>query len=175
MQRSPSRSATHCNTIILKVSIMMNKEWTCWSVQCGCTVQYHWWINSQYIKPNVYLHLFKGHFLHVWHISYVSVWDAPPCNLPCRSLLQTQTKGILVNLPSDVMTNYIPVTQMKQKRHISWHMTHGSLLAYSLIQTPDPHSICLLCVNKQVNVITAIRRSEIRFQGRSTRILKFWS
>lgn len=50
-------------------------------------------------------------------------------------------------------------------------MTHGSPLAFSLTQSPDPHIICLLCVDKQVNVTMAIRRSEIQSQGRSSRIL----
>lgn len=52
-------------------------------------------------------------------------------------------------------------------------MTHGSPLAYSLAQTPDPLLMCILCVDKQVNVIMAIRRSHIQFQGRSTRTLEF--
>ncbi len=45
-------------------------------------------------------------------------------------------------------------------------MTHGSPLAFSLTQSHDPHIICILCVDKQVNVIMAIRRSEIQSQGR---------
>lgn len=43
-------------------------------------------------------------------------------------------------------------------------MTHGSPLAYSPTQAPDPHLICILCVDNQVNVITPIRMSEIHFQ-----------
>lgn len=51
-------------------------------------------------------------------------------------------------------------------------MTHSSPLAHSLTQTPDPQLICTSCVDKQVNVIVARRRSEIQLLSWSARILK---